>query len=136
MDIRILVLAALALSNLSNAATPCLHYNDDSVELIGTVRLQTFFGPPNYGEDPKTDARETQTVLVLDHPICVSDDPKNQQSAEQDQQQITLVPLGRQQLSSYAGQRITVQGALFHAMNGHHHTAVLLQLEHLKPAQP
>lgn len=134
MDIRILILAATAASSVC-AATPCLHYNDDSVEFTGTVELQTFFGPPNYGEDPQTDARERQAILVLDQPICVSDDPKSQQSAEHNQSQITLVPLGPQQLAAYAGQRITVQGALFHAMNGHHHTPLLLQLKHLKPVQ-
>lgn len=84
----------IALStHLINAEAQCLKYNEDGVVLTGKVVLQTFFGPPNYGEDPTTDSKEKQAILKLDQPICVSADPKNNEDAEAGQTEVTLVPM-------------------------------------------
>jgi hypothetical protein len=44
------------------------------VELSGTVALEEHFGPPGFGEDPKTDAVELIAVLVPDAPVSVEGD--------------------------------------------------------------
>jgi hypothetical protein len=56
-----------------NAAA--LQYDPAVVELTGTVVLEEFFGPPGFGEDPKTDSRELYAILVLDAPVSVEGVP-------------------------------------------------------------
>ena len=111
------------------AAAPCFHYNQDGVELSGTVILKTFFGPPNYGEDPSTDSKERQALLKLDYPLCVDASLDGEDKAEMQQTLITLVPLGNITLVPLAGHHVTVSGSLFHAISGHHHTPVLISIE-------
>jgi hypothetical protein len=90
--------------------------------------LETFYGPPNYGENPKTDSRETQAILVLAKPICVDASPSTYEERESKQRKITLVPPLGVNLGSYGGRFVTVTGTLFHAHTGHHHTQVLMQV--------
>jgi Domain of unknown function (DUF4431) len=102
------------------------------VQLAGVIALKSYFGPPNYGEDPKTDSIETQAVLKLSSPLCVQADPQDHSPAESDQTMVTLVPLGKMDLGTYAGSVVVVIGTLFHANTGHHHTPVLLQIERIE----
>ncbi len=128
MSIRSAFALMLLLSGASDAANTCLRYGDPTVSLKGKVVLHTFFGPPGYGENPKSDSREKQALLLLDEPICV--DATRDEAAATNQREITLVPLGNFGMSSFTGRRVTVAGSLFHAHTGHHHTQVLIQLEH------
>lgn len=113
-------------------AGPCLHYSGSPVTLAGKVKLQTFFGPPNYGENPDTDSRETQAILALAKPICVEANPAEYEDAEQNQFEVTLVPLKKENLKSYEGKQIAVQGTLYHAHTGHHHTPVLIEIKQIE----
>jgi len=119
-------------AQLSWAAVPCLHYSGSSVTLTGKVKLQTFFGPPNYGENPDTDSRETQAILLLAKPICVEANPTDYEEAEQNQLEVTLVPLNKENLKNYEGKPIAVQGTLYHAHTGHHHTPVLIEIRRIE----
>ncbi len=47
------------------------HFGPDISTLIGTLKQKIFYGPPNFGENPKTDLKDTVWVLVLDKPIAV-----------------------------------------------------------------
>src|ERR1700724_3559638 len=49
-------------------AAPFLHYMGKPVSLTGNVESRTSFGPPNYGENPDTDSRETQAILIMRKP--------------------------------------------------------------------
>lgn len=98
------------------------------VTLSGKVTTRTFYGPPGYGENPATDSRETQGILLLSKPICVDENPTDYDEAEKNQLEVTLVPLGKTNLKGYIGNQVTVHGALFHANTGHHHTPVLIQI--------
>ncbi|SRR6266566_3069663 len=109
----------------------CFNYNNQVVTLMGRVTLRTFFGPPNYGESPKTDSRETQAVLLLDKPVCTLANPKDYDDPENNQKEITLVPAADMKLSSYSGKLVSVQGTLFHANTGHHHTPILMSVQTL-----
>jgi len=53
------------------AAPQKFHYEPAKVQISGRVILQKFFGPPNFGEDPKTDAKIDVLELKLDRPIDV-----------------------------------------------------------------
>lgn len=114
------------------AAPQCLHYAGDAVALAGKVTLETFYGPPNYGENPETDSREAQTILVLAKPICVSANPSTNDEAETNQLRVTLVPPAGVNLGSYKGRSVMAEGTLFHAITGHHHTPVLMQVVRVK----
>ena len=111
-----------------SAESRCLNYNEDGVVMTGKVMIKTFFGPPNYGENPSTDSKETQAILKLDQPVCTNADPKNDEEAEAGLTEITLVPMQKINFRSYANKRIRVTGNLFHAFTGHHHTSVLISV--------
>ena len=123
-----MILAACCTSPLSLATELCLHYMGDPVTLSGKVTKRTFYGPPGYGENPDIDSRETQGVLLLSEPICVDENPRDYDEAEKNQLEVTLVPLGNTNLKGYIGKQVTVQGKLFHANTGHHHTPVLIEI--------
>jgi hypothetical protein len=95
--------------------------------LTGRVKFRTFYGPPNYGENPKTDSRETQALLVLSNPVCVEANPTSYEEGEKGQRKITLVPSAGFNPPQYRGKIVTVEGTLFHAHTAHHHTPVLMQ---------
>ena len=112
----------------AHSEAACLQYNQDGIKLIGRIELRTFFGPPNYGENPDTDSRETQALLVLDKPVCVQADTKTFEDAENDQTEVTLVPVGKVAFSQFDKRHVEVVGSLFHAISGHHHTPVLISV--------
>jgi len=130
MKIHLLPVAALllAISPGIPAKPLCEAYDVEGVVLSGTVVLRTFFGPPNYGENPETDSKEVQALLKLDHPLCAVESVEREEQAERNQRQVTLVPLGGFSLKPYAGKHVFVKGSLFHADNGHHRTPVLIAI--------
>jgi Domain of unknown function (DUF4431) len=128
----LLCLIGLATPSLCMADN-CLSYNQQSTTLRGIVTQQTFFGPPNFGETPEIDKRETQSVLMLAEPICVT--ASDDEDAEQNQLQVTLVPRIKISLKALDGKQVKVTGKLFHAHTGHHHTPLLLELVSIKNAK-
>jgi hypothetical protein len=119
------LVCAAALS--AQAQRKQFHYDTEKVALTGKVIARTFFGPPGFGEDPKTDSRESQYILVLDMPIDVVGTP-GENETERGVKQITLVVLDFKAIPirPWLRQRVTVEGTLFHAITGHHHTKVLI----------
>lgn len=124
----IMLFSSFVFTVYSSASAACLHYDGDPVSLSGKVELKTFYGPPNYGENPESDSRETQAFLILLEPICVEANPSNFEEAEENQIEVTLVPNTGENLKDYMGKQIIVRGTLFHAITGHHHTPVLMEV--------
>ncbi len=122
------LLSTLCIALPTWAAPQCLHYEGEPVALTGKVTLRTFYGPPNYGENPKTDSRETQAILVLSKPICVDANPTFYAEEEKNQRKLTLVPSTGVNFESYRERPVTVEGTLFHAHTAHHRTPVLMQV--------
>ena len=116
------------------SAEDCLNYGT-TVTLHGHVVLRTFYGPPNYGEHPETDSRETQAILLLGQPICTLANPRNYEDAEKNQKEITLVPPLGSGFSRYSGQRVSVDGTLFHAHTGHHRTSLLMSVKNISEGE-
>jgi hypothetical protein len=108
-------------------AVACEKYNFPATTLTGTIHLKTFYGPPNFGEDPKTDAKERQAILHLAKPLCTVETDND--PAEQNQMEVTLAPMGKVSLKSFIGKKVTVTGSLYSATSGHHHTPVLIAIE-------
>jgi hypothetical protein len=122
-----IIFATFLLVCSSVHADTCQRYDVANTELTGRVSIQTFFGPPNYGESPETDSKERQAILHLNRPICTIasyDSP-----AEENQTDVTLVPMGNFSLVPFEGKPVTVRGELFHAITGHHHTDVLISID-------
>ena len=96
---------------------------------MGTLIFRTFYGPPNYGENPRTDSKETQSILLLDDAFDVigdKQDPFNE--TERGVNRVTLVfsnPIPHP-VRYYLKRRVTVEGTLFHGFNGHHRTKILI----------
>jgi hypothetical protein len=120
------VLCISLISCTAVSVSACEKYGFPGTTLAGTVGVETFYGPPGYGESPATDSTERQAILHLEKPLCTlaSDD----EPAEQNQVKVTLVPMGNLSLREFVGKTVTVRGSLFHALTGHHHTKVLIEI--------
>lgn len=114
-----------------------LDYWPAVVELKGKLSIKTFFGPPNFGEDPETDSKERSWILSLDKPINVraktETDPILGPSVE-DVRELQLVL--REPRRELIGKKVIVKGTLFHAITGHHHTDVLMDVQSISLAAP
>ena len=125
-------------ASLSDSRPKVLHYGPEKVTLTGKVVARTFYGPPNYGENPKRDSKETQYILLLDSAIDVvttGSDPTDK--TEHGVKKVTLVVLDfkAHPVEHLLGNRVKVEGTLFHANTGHHHTKVLLVVFSIKRAR-
>src|SRR5260370_25462045 len=88
------------------------HYWPEKVTLTGRVVYRTFYGPPGYGENPKTDSRETQDILLLDSAVDViatGNDPLTGQT-ERRVTRITLVI--DHSIGNLIGKRVIIEGTL------------------------
>jgi hypothetical protein len=139
MKIVLLVLLALFLMFTENPAegakTSCYQYEPTIVALEGKLSQQSFPGPPNFESIREGDRKETSWFLDLEMPICTEIDPKSQDVnvAERNIRRLQIV-LGNEewnyfkQLNPKVGKRVHLDGTLFHAHTGHHHTKILLNL--------
>jgi hypothetical protein len=109
-----------------------LSYEPAVVELEGTLTIKTYYGPPNYGEHPKTDSKEAQWILRLNEPVdVIGDDRYPETMSVHGIRYIQLVLLGRQ--SELIGRKVLAKGTLFHALTAHHHTDVLMDVQSISP---
>jgi hypothetical protein len=124
--ILLAMLGATAHAQLTRQA--CLAYEPDTVIVRGVLHRHTYFGAPGFGEDPSRDARETGFYLDLPVAACVSPHGSDYPAAVGVRRiQLVLDSAGYARLRPSLGKSISVGGTLFHAMSGHHHTAVLLK---------
>jgi hypothetical protein len=115
----------------------CLSYEPARVSLTGTISKKTFPGPPNYESIKRGDKPETYWVLHLEKPICTKASADN--DAETGVADLQLI-LTRKQYALYRkllGRRapLTVTGKLSHAITGHHHTPVLMEVINITEPQ-
>ena len=99
----------------------------------GTLITRMYYGQPGYGEDPENDAKEYPYILQLDKPINVKAQEGDIMNSDTfDVKEIQVVPLGEEDLKSikkYLDKRIKIEGTLFSALTGHHHTEVLIEVK-------
>jgi len=115
-------------------------YGRRAMVTIQGVSLKLAFGPPGFGEDPKHDAREDYLALILGTPVCVAASPKphTDDVADANIRTMQLVfPSGEafQHAKQWIGKQISVTGGLYHGFTGHHHAAVLLEVNEIGPAR-
>ena len=131
-------LGILVLFGLSVPATggeEWLKYEPATVTLAGTVSMGEAFGPPGYGENPRSDRKERYFLLTLDTPISVQGSPHDAANAKSETgiAAVQMVfsdacPFKRR----WRNKHVWVSGRLFHAITGHHRTPVLLQVTRVR----
>jgi hypothetical protein len=139
--IKTVTLFGLILVAASTAAAQnndWLSYEPAVVELKGTLVMEWKYGPPNFGENPRTDAKVRVPVLVLVKPVSVRPNPQDTLNAESVEglrrMQLNLVNLTTP-YKQLIGKRVFVSGSLFQAHTGHHYTKVVMDVRFLKPSK-
>ena len=124
-----IIIASLYSGPSIAADRACLDYEPAIVTLTGTITKHLEYGQPNYGEDPAHDAKERYWYLDLDNPICVNSG-KNDVSLEPEEKNVRRLQIvymsGYPKGGDWINHRASITGTLFHAITGHHHTAVLI----------
>lgn len=125
VPLAVLVLAA----QVANAATP-LSYGPAVVVLQGTVVVEDRFGPPNFGDDPQHDLRLKIAFLVLDRPIDVLTDPKQDVSKDSfhDVKRVQLLDGMNTRFLTMGGRHVVVQGKLEEESASGAYTHVLIEV--------
>lgn len=116
--------------------TPCLAVGN--VKLTGTLLVKSYFGPPNFGENPETDSKETVPVLVLDAPtkLCTDSESKQPENSDAATTASEFQLLFSFPHKPFVGRVVTVKGRIFRADTGHHHTDYLVDVESIRDAVP
>ena len=124
-----LVAVFLTVFSVNGQAADCLKYQPASVELSGIVVPTMFYGPPNFGEDPKHDRKDIAAVLVLDKKICVTGTDDNEKNVSRMQMVFQEPPYGKQ----WNGKHVRVSGSLYHSDNALQYTNVLIWVVGVQP---
>ena len=127
--VGLLGLASLISPNAAMGAH-CFKYEPALVTISGTISVREDYGPPNYGEDPAHDSRESHLYIALDNPLCVDagDESGPNAEAESNVKSMEMVYFKPFQ-NRWLGRQVLVEGTLFHAFSGHHHTPVLIRVK-------
>ena len=118
--------SALALVDLT-----CLKYEPATVTLIGVLQTKVYPGPPNFISIADGDQPETGFYLQLRPPICTVAKPESWTLGHARILEVQLA-ISKPQLNEMVanvGHVITVKGTLFEAIDGHHHTPVLMDVQ-------
>ena len=132
-----IVIATLLLAVAPPAAAQqrWLSYEPEVMELDGRLVIESKFGPPNFGEQPKTDEKVRVPVLVLSNRanmLADSGDDPNAKSVY-DVRQIQLAfPSSDTAHNALIGKQVVVTGTLFHAHTGHHYTEVVMNVQSIE----
>ncbi len=136
---RLLMVAALLLTSYAGTQTArrekdWLSYEPAVVQLEGKLTIVMYYGPPNYGENPETDAKEMTPILVLPRPVNVRGDPNDELNSESVEgvKQVQLVFYERPAYRQLVGRQVVVKGTLFHSHTAHHHTPVLMTVTEIR----
>jgi len=115
---------------------PWLPYEPTVIELSGRLTVAVKFGPPNYGEDPKTDLRLKIPILVLEEPVNVRGDPRSDVNIEsvRDVKQLQLILPRQREWDDLVNRPVVVQGTLSHAVSGGEFTEVVLTVQKISAA--
>lgn len=135
LTILVLTVLVTVLHPASTHAQRWLSYEPHTVELDGRLVIQAKYGPPNYGEQPKTDEKVRIPVLVLQNPVNVLPSEENSYNSQAvyrtTQIQLAFIESGIT-YKNLIGKNVVVTGSLFHAHTGHHYTDVVLKVSSIE----
>jgi hypothetical protein len=120
------------------STSTCLSYAPEVVMVVGTLTPKTFPGPPNYESIRNGDRAETDWLVELHSPVCVTEDKADPDlNPSQDrviEMQLVLDPAAYKTYKRLIGRDVIVSGTLFGAHTGHHHTPVLVTVKSIEIA--
>ncbi|GMO42193.1 MAG: hypothetical protein Ta2F_18210 [Termitinemataceae bacterium] len=100
-----------------------LYEYSNTIILKGKIELREFYGPPNYGENPKTDKKESYYFLLLDKSLIIN---------SKNIKELQIIFATQKDAGNFmAGERYYIKGKLFLAITGHHHSPVLILADYL-----
>ncbi len=132
--IRYLLLILIALNSSSVFALvdiSCLKYEPAVVNLIGILKAKIYPGAPNFVSVEAGDAPETVYYIELRPPICTITKEETWMLGHEriSEVQLAMLKIQFDQLGAYLGGVVSIKGSLFEAMDGHHHTPVLIDVK-------
>lgn len=106
----------------------------ETVVITGKLSIETFFGAPGFGENPATDEKEEEYLLLLEKPINVIGPETPAGDSEESKYNITKIQLLYNKdsidMGRYLGSSVVLTGDFFGAHTGHHHTDVVMDVSH------
>jgi outer membrane murein-binding lipoprotein Lpp len=109
------------------------NYQYDSVSVItGIITTESFYGPPGFGEHPKTDSKEEVYILSVEKPITViskETDENATNTTKENVSKIQLIMPDNIEAPAYKNKTVRLTGTFFGPQTGHHHTDVLLDVQ-------
>jgi hypothetical protein len=100
----------------------------EKIEIKGKIIIKTFYGPPNYGENPETDKKEEYYFLILNEPIEIISDSYVGPIYEL---QIVFRNYNHMQLITLDNQDYIIKGQLFPQQSGHHHSDIYVYTDEI-----
>jgi hypothetical protein len=114
-------------------------YEPTESAISGTIKLETFFGPPGYGENPQTDSKHDYFILHLDNPINVISESEEIEEGDYNYtrnniSKIQLTPAFGSDITftKYENKFVRLTGTFFGAFSGHHNTEVIMQVNKIE----
>lgn len=136
LTILVLMVLAVVAHPTATRAQRWLSYEPQTVELHGRLVIQSKYGPPNHGEEPKTDQKVKVPVLVLKYAVSVrasQEGGPNSQPVNRIKQIQLAFNDSETSYRNLIGKNVVVTGSLFHAHTGHHYTDVVLTVRSIEP---
>jgi hypothetical protein len=133
----LIILIAFAHLEAVAQAQRWLSYQPAIVELDGRLITEQKYGPPSFGEEPKTDKKLTVPILVLNEAINIRGTPGdliNGESVMGAKRVQLIFTAGVIPYKHLIGKDVVVKGKLFHSHTGHHFTDVLVDVGSIEEA--
>jgi Domain of unknown function (DUF4431) len=101
---------------------------DTPVVVQGTIVRQMFYGPPNFGEDPRHDERGFYPVLRTDRPLKMCQVPGADFAVPKTAVRFMQMIFYRDFDRALYGRHVVVRARLFGWQTAFHHTPVMLEV--------
>jgi hypothetical protein len=104
-------------------------------KIQGQLTSRTFFGPPNYGEDPENDRKEKAYIIKLKEPVNVISKSNKIEEGDFDITRFNIREVqivSNNDLTDLINKDVNASGTFFGAHTGHHRTEVLLEISQIE----
>lgn len=108
-------------------------YEPVKAEISGTIIQKMYYGPPGYGEDPKTDPKVYPYLLktyTSNDFISDGKDPMNETEKKVVELQLILEN-EKIDLKKFLHKKVKIKGTFSHAASGGHYTKVLCNVQEI-----
>jgi len=122
---------ALSSSRAEENRSTWLHFEPTVVKLTEVVGVAYEYGPPSWGDEPKTDKRPGTPILRLSKPINVLGDPTSDINRG-DAENVEEVQLQLDKYRGLVGKGVIVTGTLYRDHTGWHFTEVVMMVRSIR----